>query len=232
MVRDVFLIELEQDGLHNQLAKGLPKGAIVLIVGEHGSGKSAVSLRFIYSFLRHNYTVTLISTELTTKGFIDQMSSLGYPILDYLLEKRILFIPVFPLIGKILPRHDFLTRLLAQKALYDTDIIVVDTFSALVKEEINTEKAYMAIAFFKKLAGKSKTLILTVDPTELSGRLLMPFQSVADVYLTLKTRPVGGTIEHIMYVNRFGGASGQVGRTIGFRVEAGAGFIVDITAVA
>ncbi len=45
-----------------------------------------------------------MSTELTTKGFIDQMKSLDYPIVKHLLSGDLLFVPVYPLIGKAIPR--------------------------------------------------------------------------------------------------------------------------------
>jgi flagellar protein FlaH len=229
---DMYLMDLEQDGLHVQLSRGIPKGCMMLIEGENGSGKSALCQRLAYSFLKHGHTVTYISTELTTKGFLDQMNSLGYPSLDFLLERRLLFVPVYPLIGRIIERKDFSKRLIENKALYENDIVIVDTFSSLVKDDINTKNDLEIISFFKKLAGKSKSFIVTIDPTELKDDLKMPFRASSDIYISLKTRQIGGNIEHSVYVNRFAGSKSHVGDMLGFRIEAGVGFIVDITTVA
>lgn len=229
---EVYQFDLEQDGLHRHLAGGLPKGSTTLIEGEDGSGKSVVVQRLAYGFLSHDYSVTYISTELTTKGFIDQMDSLNYPILDFLLNEKLLFIPVFPLIGRLKSRQDFLKRFLQARELFENDIIIIDTFSALVQQEICNDNALKVISFFKKLAGKSKSILISFDPKDLEDCTSAPFRSISDIYLNLKLGIDEGNLTHTMYVNRFGNAVGRVGNTIGFRIEPGAGFIVDITTVA
>jgi len=229
---EMYMLDLEQDGLHVQLSHGIPKGTLMLIEGENGAGKSALAQRLAYSFMKHNYTVTYISTELTTKGFIDQMSSLGYPVLEHLLDRQILFIPAYPLIGKIRQRQDFTNRLMTARSLYENEIVIIDTFSSLVKDDINHKNDLETISFFKKLCGKSKTFIITVDPTDLRDDVKAPFRAASDVYLSLRTRLSGGNIEHTVQVNRFAGGKSHVGDTLGFRIEAGVGFIVDITTVA
>ena len=75
----LYGFELERDGLNRSLGEGFPKGIIGLTMGEYGSGKSAIMQRLCYGFLQNGVTVTYVSTELTTKGFIDQMKSLEYP---------------------------------------------------------------------------------------------------------------------------------------------------------
>lgn len=97
---EVFYFDLERDGLHRYLGGGIPKGNITFISGPYGAAKSALVQRLAYGFLVHGYTVTYVSTELNTKGFIQQMESLDYPITRYLTEKKLLFVPVFPLIGE------------------------------------------------------------------------------------------------------------------------------------
>lgn len=232
MVQEMYLLDLEQDGLHVQLSHGIPRGTITLIEGENGAGKSAMSQRLAYSFLKHGYSVTFISTELTTKGFLDQMGSLGYPVLEYILSRQLLYIPAFPLIGKILPRQDFTKRLTTSRALYENDVVFIDTFSSLVKEDINHKNDLQTISFFKKLCGKSKSFVITMDPNDLRDEVKAPFRAASDIYLSMRSRLVGGNIEHSIYVNRFAGAVTHVGDTLGYRIEPGVGFIVDITTVA
>jgi flagellar protein FlaH len=229
---DLCYFDLSRDGLHRQLGGGLPKGTITLITGAVGTGKSVVVQRFIYGFLKHGYTVTLISTELTTKGFIDQMNSLDYKIRDYILSRELRVIPVFPLIGEAKSRDDFLGRVMKSSSLYDTDIIVFDTFSALVKNDIDEERAFKVLSFFKKLTGKGKTFILTMDSDELSESVITPFKSTSDLFLELRTEIIENNVEHLMYITRFTYAPGYVGNIVGFRIQPGAGFIVDITMVA
>jgi archaeal flagellar protein FlaH len=227
----IYRFGLDRDGLHRQLAGGIPKGTIMILVGEDGTGKSAISERFIYGFVRHDIPVTVISTELTTKGFLDQMDALDYPIREDLLSKRLVFVPVFPLIGAARKRGDFLGRLIKSPILFRSDVIVIDTFSSLIKYDIDEDRAFEALSFFKKLCGQSKTIILTMDDQDLSDRVLAPFRSVSDVFIELKKEVIESNVEHLMYVTRFGTARAPVSNTIGFRIEPGAGFIVDITNV-
>jgi len=232
MKGNTYLFDIQRDDLHRLLGGGLPKGTMVLIMGKVGTGKSVVSQRLAYGLLSHSYKLTFISTEMTTKGFIDQMDSLNYPIKDEIHARNISFIPVFPLIGNAKPRGDFLQRLATSEGLFESDLIFVDTFSSLVKHDIDEESAYEILSLFKKLAGQGKTIVLTVDPDDLSQGILGPFKSVCDILLELKTVIVEGNIDHLMYITRFGTAGSHVADSLGFRIVAGAGFIVDITLVA
>ena len=229
---NLLRFDFERDGLHRHLGGGLPKGVLMVVSGSVGSGKSAIIERLIYGFLLHHHSINVISTELTTKGFLNQMESLDYPVKKNLLNSTLKFVPVFPLIGRAKERGDFLTRLKSTPGLYEAEVIAIDTFSALVMNDIDEYRALDTISFFKKIVGKNRTIILTIDPMELSNDIMGPFRSVADILLELKTEVVEGTMEHIMYVTRYSHAQGPVSTAVGFRIEPRAGFIVDITTVA
>lgn len=225
-------ISLERDNLHMQLGGGIPKGTTMLLSGKDGSGKSAITQRLVYSFLQHGIHTTVISTELTTKAFIDQMRSLDYDVMDYLLRKQLLFIPVFPLFGRVKGRQDFLKRLMNTRKLYESNVIVIDTFSQLIKQDIDEDRSFKVLSFFKKLSGQSKNIILTVENRDLSENVLSLFSSITDIYIELDSDPVEGVLEHKMFIKRFCAAAGPVRDMVGFKVIPGVGFIVDITAVA
>jgi len=232
MKADLIRFNFERDGLHRHLGGGLPKGTLTIISGTVGSGKSAILQRLTYGFLLHHYSTTIISTELTTKGFLDQMDSLDYPTKKYLMDGTLKFVPVFPIIGKARQRKDFMSRLKSTRGLYETDVIAVDTFSALVMSDIDESRSLEMISFFKKITGRNKAIILTVDPSDLPPSIVSPFRSVADILIELKTEVVEGSMEHVMYITRFSHATGPVSNAVGFRIEPRAGFIVDITSVA
>ncbi|MBN1539425.1 MAG: AAA family ATPase [Candidatus Thermoplasmatota archaeon] len=230
--QNLLRFDFERDGLHRHLGGGLPKGVLMVISGSVGSGKSAIIERLVYGFLLHHHTINIISTELTTKGFLNQMESLDYPVKKNLLDGSLKFVPVFPLIGKAKQRGDFLTRLKSTPGLYDAEVIMIDTFSALVMNDMDESRALQTISFFKKVVAKNRTIIMTIDPMELPGQIMGPFRSVADILLELKTDVVEGNMEHLMYVTRYSHAQGPVSTAVGFRIEPRAGFIVDITTVA
>ncbi len=176
--------------------------------------------------------MTYISTELTTKGFIEQMRSLDYPVTPYLLNKDLLYIPVFPLIGEAIPRANFLDKVMETKELYEREVTVIDSFSSLVKADLRGQRAIQVLAFFKKLAGLNRTVLLSVDPMDIDDRTLAPLRSDSDIYLSISMSQIEGSTVRALNVNRFGSSAEPVGDAIGFRIEPKIGFIIDITTVA
>jgi flagellar protein FlaH len=229
---EMYGFELERDGLHRSLGDGLPKGAIVLVMGEYGAGKSAIMQRLTYGFLNKGVSVTYISTELTTKGFIDQMKSLDYPVVSHILSGDLLFVPVYPLIGQAVPRDQFLDKLMEAKQLYDRDVLIVDTFSSLTKKDLKGSRSLQVLAFFKKLTALNKSILLTIDEDEIAEHILSPFQSDSEVYITIKKAVFEGATTRTMNVHRFGKTTEPVTDAIGFRIEPKIGFVIDITTVA
>ena len=228
----LYGFELDRDGLHRSLGDGFPKGIIALVMGEYGAGKSAIMQRLCYGFLRNGVTVTYVSTELTTKGFIDQMKSLEYPVVNHILSGDLLFVPVYPLIGQAVPRDQFLDRLMEAKQLYDRDVLIIDTFSSLTKKDLKGSRSLQVLAFFKKLNALNKTILLTIDQDEIPEHVLSPFQSDSEIYVTIKKALFEGATTRTMQVHRFGKTTEPVTDAIGFRIEPKIGFIIDITTVA
>lgn len=227
---ELFAIDLERDSLHRQLGGGIPKGSLILITGDTGAGKSALCQRMTYSLLKHGYTVTYISSELTTKSFIEQMNSLDYPVKPYLLSKNLLYVPVFPLITRAESRP-FVERLLSEPRLFDTDVSIIDTLSSLLRSSSEAE-ALLAIQHFRRVASRNKAVMITADPTELDLKTLQRLRTHADIYIDLQIDMSEGSIQHLMVVRRFLQAQARVGNVVGFRIEPGLGLILDITTVA
>lgn len=227
----VYSFTLDRDEINQMLGGGFPKGAMVLIDGPNGSGKSVLCQRFAYGLLDNKNTVTYISTQLTTKNFIRQMNSLDYPIGIKLLKGELLYIPAYPLLKESKPRIDFIQRLMGAAGLFEKDIIIIDTLSALIRYSTEAEKSLQLISFFKKLTGVQKTIVLTMDSTELPPGITTEFKDAAEVLLTLKTRQIGTEIRRTVVINKYARPEFQVGSMFGFKVEAKAGVMIDISGV-
>ena len=226
-----YLFPLRRDELDQNLGGGFPEGSIALIEGENGSGKSIICQRLAYGFLSNNASVTFISTQLTTKGFINQMYSLDYPIGSHLLDNSLLFLPVVPLLKVSRSRLDFIDRLINSEILYKTDVVVIDTISAMIKSSIDPAKSLELLDFFKKIAAVGKVIILTVDRDSLEDEVMSVFKTVCDIYFELKSKVMMGDIKRSIYINKFIGATGQVRGIVGFRVEPRVGLVVDISSI-
>ncbi|MGM0591081.1 MAG: ATPase domain-containing protein [Halobacteriota archaeon] len=236
------------DRLTQELGGGLPRGSIVLMEGDYGAGKSVMSQRFSYGFCSENVTVTLVSTELDVKGFLDQMHSLSYDIVGDLLDERILFLEAEINSGSALTgvsdreRKELLRLLMEADVMWNADVIVIDTFDAilrndpqfeaLVRQNEERQAALEIISFFREITSQGKTVVLTVDPSTVDEEAIGPFRSIADVYLQLEMIEVGNDVRRNIFVKRFAGMGEQVGDRIGFSVRSGIGLVIESRSVA
>ncbi|WP_342305969.1 ATPase domain-containing protein [Methanolobus sp. ZRKC5] len=223
--------DIPRDDLNDKLGGGFPAGSLVVIEGGSGGGKSSITQRLSYGLNENDVSVTFVSTQMTTKGFINQMYSIDYPIAPFLLNGLLLYIPVIPLVQAAKSRSDFIERLMAAEELFEKNVIIIDTLSSLIKYSVNTEKSLELISFFKKLNGMGKVIILTIEPNQLGEDIASMFRSSCDVYITLKSKPLGSEVKRTILVNKFTGAKGPVGQMVGFRVEPKVGLVVEIASV-
>jgi len=247
---DLYSIGLkERDRLDKELGGGIPPGSIVLMEGDYGAGKSALSQRFSYGLCEEGHTVTVLSTELTVGSFLEQMHSLDYDMVDHMLDENLLFLHAeigdndnFSGGGGESDRKELLRRLMDAEVMWDSDVIVIDTFDAilrndpkfeaLVRENEERQAALEIISFFRDIISRGKVIVLTVDPTTLDEEALGPFRSIADVFLELEMVEVGNDVRRQISVMRFAGMGEQVGDTIGYSVRSGTGIVIESRSVA
>jgi archaeal flagellar protein FlaH len=180
----------------------------------------------------NDFTVTYISTELSMKEFIDQMYSVDYRIASALLKDKLIFIPVYPLLSNLKKKDDFLGKLMGAENLFDSDVIVIDTLSALLGSSyLGGMSVSSFLQFLKRLSALGKVVILTVDPDEVSRELSDPFKSVATAYWNLNVKMVGGAMARILSIMRFGNSKNPFEENIGFKVTPGIGIVIEITTV-
>jgi flagellar protein FlaH len=232
--------DLKQDDLAARLGGGLPRGALVVLEGPVGAGKSVLCQRFAQGLMRNGARLAYVSTELTTRAMLAQMESLGYnEAWKAIPEERFVFIPTHPVVGERAPRGERLGRLLKARRLYEPDIILFDTFSKLVGDHLaehpggagamDTVEAVLHL--FKRLTGLGKTVILTLDPAEADKHALEPFTMAAEVFLRLEKERVGASTSRRVVVERMNRAARRYNETIGFRVEPRVGIVIEIKAV-
>lgn len=232
----------DHDRLNHELGGGIPPSSIVLIEGDYGAGKSALSQRFSYGFCETGTTVTYLSTELTVGGFLDQMESLSYDMVDHLLNEQLLFLHADldsggALSGESNERRDLLNRLIEAEVMWSPDVIIIDTFDAilrsdpkfdaLVKQDEEGKAALEIISFFRDLITQDKVIIITIDPSTLDDDALSPFRAIADVFFELEMIEVGNDVRRQISVKRFTGMGEQVGDSVGYSVRSGTGLVIE-----
>ena len=229
-VEDGYEFTLEQDSLSNAMGARLPNRSLWMIQGEVGSGKSLISQRLIYGLLENGSKLLVITTELTTRGWIEQMESIGYPITEYIASGRLL---VFSRFGVIADAKEGVGMfdILNSDAVDKADVVVLDSASALLPNGLESSEQVSILQKLRKICSDSRSLLLTVDPVEVDANLLHKLRSSCEVLLDMRAGFVGGEIKRTIVVTRFLRAAGPVQASIGWRVEPYMGFIVDITAV-
>ena len=229
-VEDGYEFTLEQDSLSNAMGARLPNRSLWMIQGEVGSGKSLVSQRLVYGLLENGSKVLVVTTELTTRGWIEQMESIGYPVTEHIAKGRLLVFSRFGVIAEAKEGVDIFD-VLESEAVEKSDVVVVDSSSALMPTGLENAQQLGVLQRLRRVCSESRSLLLTIDPTEMDEKLLHKLRSSCEVLLDMAAGFVGGEIKRTIIVTRFLRAAGPVQASVGWRVEPYMGFIVDITAV-
>ena len=229
-VEDGFEFTLEQDSLSSAMGARLPNRSLWMLQAEVGGGKSLISQRIIYGLLENGVKVLAVTTELTTRGWIEQMESIGYPVTEHIASGRLMVFSRFGVIAET--RDDVgIFDVLDSDAITKADVVVIDTASSLMPSDLDAKQKDEVLQKLRKICSESRSLMLTVDPTEMDDKLLHKLRSSCEVLLDLNAGFVGGELKRTIVVTRFLRAAGPVQASVGWRVEPYMGFIVDITAV-
>lgn len=249
MTSNVYSLGLDdRDRLGHELGGGIPEGSIVLLEGEYGAGKSAMSQRFTYGLCEEGNTVTYLSTEIETSDFVQQMHSIGYNVERHMLDERLLFLYADLDTGRRLAgegtgeRKQLLNRLMEAEVMWQADLVIIDTFDtllrkdpkfeALIRQNEERQAALEIISFLRDVVSGGRTVILTVDPSTVDQEAIGPFRSIADVYLELQMIEVGNEVRRQLNVKRFAGVGEVVGETVGYSVRADTGIVIESRSVA
>ncbi len=225
-------IKLQRDQLTEKMGGGIPKGSIVLIEGPDGAGKSIMSQRLTYGFLQNDSSVTYISSELSTMGFVNQMASLGYSITESILHEQLIFIPMFPSIGRVKLRRNFIDTMIRTKRIFAKDVVVFDTLSYLIiQEEFTREKIFTIVKFFKSLTTLGKVVVIAVDPHLITDEFLKIVRSLSDLYLSVEAKEILGNLLRVVSINRFRGPESEVTIQFPFSVRPGSGLSIEIASL-
>ncbi|PDH27350.1 MAG: hypothetical protein CND85_01445 [Marine Group II euryarchaeote MED-G33] len=221
--------ELETDSLSDSLGRYLPKRSLYIVTGQIGSGKSLISQRLAFGLVSNNVSTTVATTELTTRGWLEQVNSLGYPLEDAANSGDFTLLSRFGVISDEVEGNVGIEDLLASEALQTAEISIIDRASMILQHYEGTPD--QLLSRLRTFCSEERSLMLLLDPDEISAEMLRTLSSSAEVVLEMKTSEIGGGLSRILAVTRFLRAAGPVQPRIGWRVEPTMGFIVDITAV-
>jgi flagellar protein FlaH len=224
-----FDFELETDSLSDSLGRYLPRRSLYVVSGAIGAGKSLISQRLAYGLVAHGAKLALVTTELTTRGWLEQVASLGYPLSDAAESGQFTLLSRFGVISDEVEEQVGIEEILESKPLQSADISIIDCASTILQNsEVSADEL---LSKLRNFCSKNRSLMLLIDPDEMAPEVTRALTSSAEVVIEMRTSEIGGGLNRTVAVTRFLRAAGPVQPRIGWRVEPGMGFIVDITAV-
>lgn len=248
MSDDLFELGLKDDDrIATTFAGGIPKGGVVLIEGDNGTGKSVWAQRFAYGICSEGHTVSFVSAEETARSFIDQMGSLSYSVAQQMVEQRMLFLNA----DVNTQEHvggggdvdgSLVENFLNSDALWRSDLVVTDNFGEILRNDSKFDKlmsegevdhAMQSVnSYFEKLMNQGKTVVVCINPHSVSDEAIRPLRAVSTVHLSLSTREIGGDIARSVEVKQYKNMPGNVDDTIGFGVQSGQGIVIESRTIA
>ena len=226
---DNFEFGVIQDSLGQSLGTAIPNRALVIVSGGIGSGKSIIGQRMSFGMTANDIKVSLVTTELTTRGWLEQVASIGYFMEKKIDDGEFHLMSSFGVIAEQVEDPVDLLELLESPALKEAEVVIIDRASQMIPAEI---EGPVLLSILRQYTAQGRTLFLMIDPEEMNSKLLRELQNSAEVVLDMMTSVVGGQLVRTLCVTRFLRAAGPVTERIGWKVMPEMGFIVDITAVA
>ena len=211
------------------MGTAIPNRALMLVCGGIGSGKSIIGQRMSFGMTANDVRVALYTTELTTRGWLEQVASIGYYMDKRIDEGSFHLISSFGVIAEQSTEPVTLLDLLETPPSRDAEVVIIDRASELMPPEVGGKEL---LSRLRKFTSEGRTLILAIDPDEMDAGVLRDMKNSAEVILDMLTAVVGGQLVRTISVTRFLRAAGPVTERIGWKVMPEMGFIVDITAVA
>ena len=209
--------------LDSKLGGGLPIGALTLVEGSSGSGKSVLSQQILWGALQDGFTATVFTSENSVSSLVTQMQKLNLDILDYLLLGKVRIYPMaLSRLGARAPSI-LLSAILDQG---DRSLIVVDSLTSAV---IHSTEDAAILRFFEEcqhIGAGDVTIIVTLHAQGVSEDLLNPLRSMCDADLRLRVEQDGQRMVKTLEVSKVRGADSVTGAVVGFEVEPGWGMRV------
>lgn len=226
---EIQAISTGNEELDMRLGGGVPVPSLVMIEGDHGSGKSTIAQQIVYGALKMDLRVYYITTESTVREFILQTKRVSLDITEPFMRGRLKIFPIhlegarwtkeitsrmLPIIGRfVIATSD------------EWDLFVIDSFSVLAVFA-SVEGVMDVLTRLKQIVSSKKVVILTIHPNSLGEDVMIRARAVCDGYIRLRATEFGGRLVKIMEVVKFRGALGPVDSVIVFDVDPAFGIKV------
>lgn len=217
----IRIVPSGNEEVDRQLAGGLPMPCLMLIEGEHGTGKSAIVAQFIKGILDSGLNVLCI-TETTIRDYIEKMKTITFNFSTPFLQNKLSIMSLhvdgaswsqqqssylLPVLGRYISSQ-----------VKKIDCVVIDSLS-LPTMYANAEQILGFITQCKYLIASGMSVILTMHDDSISPELALRIKSACDVYLSLSSSSIGGKSVKVMKIIKLIGSNSQAESSFAFDVD-------------
>ena len=193
--------------IDKKIDDGIPLNSLILIEGEHDSGKSVLTQQIIWGGMKQGLCIDLFSSETTSKNFISQMETMSLDISDYYAWG---YLRLFPITADGLDlekenMEELLEKLLAHIREAPAEVIIIDSLTLFTEYTSNE----VIIDFFtscKALCDKGKTILVSLHSYAFDEDTLVRIRSVCDALLALRRALLGEKYLMVLEVVKIRGA--------------------------
>ncbi len=212
-----------------RLGGGIPHPSLMLIEGENGTGKTALCTQFTKGYLLDGLKVIYITTENTVKHFLEQSRNINLDLTDYFLKGQLTVLSsnirgVKWSSRKAREATRALVRFIeARIGKYDT--FIIDSISQIL-HYIEDKEVHTLLTSLRGVVRRGATVIVTLHPEIVEGRIVKEFAAASDVYLKLALGEIGGRLVKVANIVKIRGAPTLAETSIAFDVDPAFGIKV------
>lgn len=223
------IVRLGIPELDRDLGGGIPTPSLILVEGDHGSGKTVFVQQIVYAMLKNKLRVYVVSSEAMTNEYLSMMDSVKLDPYAYYLYGHL---KIYPLHvengGWSKSRSAFFLKVLSnflelKKQKYD--VVVIDSLSVLTVDT----PLYEFLTFItriKNLVSEGKTVVITFHPEFISEESIMKLRANSDAYFVLENACISGIDVKLLKTVKLWGVRGERKSSITLAVSSQIGLRV------
>ncbi|MGQ0605365.1 MAG: ATPase domain-containing protein [Candidatus Nitrosotenuis sp.] len=217
----IEIVSTGNEEIDVNLGGGLPIPSLMLIEGEHGTGKSAVAAQFIKGMLNVDMKLLCI-TENTVSDYIKKMKTITFNFSEAFLKNDLTLLSLH-VNGSNWSKQQALQLLpLINKYVKEQsekfDCVVIDSLSFITTySDMNNVLDFVTSC--KYLVSSGMSVILTMHPNSIPQEVGLRLKAACDVYFSLKSSRIGDQAVKIMTNVKMIGSSSPPEASFAFSVD-------------
>jgi len=198
--------------LDRDLGGGVPTPSLILVEGDHGSGKTVFVQQIAHAMLKNKSRVYVVSSEAMAKEYLSMMESIRLDPYSYYLYGHLKIYPLHIEGGRCSKAMSSFFLMVSANFLelkkQNYDVVIIDSLSVLTLDT----PLYEFLTFItrvKNLVADGKTVILTIHPEFMSVESIMKLRANSDAYFVMENACISGIDVKLLRTVKLWGVSGE-----------------------